>query len=202
MPRWILTLVALIGIIALGGIAGWYAYENANYVSSGYASVTSPYVWIKAPETGQIIAVQVTTGQQVHKNQLLFQESGGIAIRAAASGIAGNLAVTRGSFVTSGEDLGALVNMKRATVVAEVPESKARKVSVGQTVSVGLSEDPGTHYRGVVTHIGAVTLATLSPLLQVGSFAKARQWVPVTVTLMNPPTALRDGENATVKIHI
>ena len=35
MPRWILILVALIGVIALGGIAGFYAYENANYVASG-----------------------------------------------------------------------------------------------------------------------------------------------------------------------
>lgn len=202
MPRWILILVALIGVIALGGIAGFYAYENANYVASGYASVTSPYVWIKAPHAGQITAVHVTTGQQVKKDQLLFQESGGVAISAETSGVVGSLAITNGSIVTPGEDLGALVEMTRATVVAEVPESRARKVSVGQSVTVHLSEDPGISYRGVVSHIGAVTLATLSPLLQVGSFAKARQWVPVTVTLVNAPTILRDGENATVKIHI
>ncbi len=202
MPRWVLMLVALMGVISLGGIAGWYAYENANYVSSGYASVTSPYVWIKAPKAGQIIAVKVTPGQQVSKNQTLFLESGGIAIRANTSGVAASIAVTGGSSVTSEEDLGALVNMNRATVVAEVPESRARKVSLGQTVTVHLSQDPGVNYRGVVSHMGAVTLVTLSPLLQVGSFAKARQWIPITVSLVNRPRNLRDGENATVKIHI
>ncbi len=202
MPRWILMLVALLGVISVGGIAGWYAYEDANYVSSGFASVTSPYVWIKAPEAGQITKVAVTAGEVVTKNQTLFQESGGVTIRAKTSGIAGSVAVTRGSLVTPGEDLGAVVNMSRATVVAEVPESKTSKLSLGQTVDVHLAENPGTDYRGVVSRLGAVTLATLSPILQVGTFAKARQWVPVTVTLLNPPDNLRDGENASIKIHI
>lgn len=202
MPRWILLLVAFLGVIAIGGIASWYAYEDANYVSSGFASVTSPYVWIKAPQAGQITTVAVSPGQVVTKNQVLFQESGGITIRAKTSGTAGSVAVTRGSLVTAGEDLGALVNMSRATVVVEVPESKTAKLSLGETVDVHLAENPGTDYRGVVSHMGAVTLATLSPLLQVGTFAKARQWVPVTVTLLNPPQNLRDGENASVKIHI
>lgn len=202
MPRWILMLVALLGVISVGGIAGWYAYEDANYVASGFASVTSPYVWVKAPHSGQITAVHVTPGQIVTQGETLFQESGGITIRAKTSGVAGSVAVTRGSLVTSGEDLGALVNLSRATVVAEVPESKTSKLSLGQTVDVHLAENPGTDYRGVVSHMGAVTLATLSPLLQVGTFAKARQWVPVTVTLLNPPSNLRDGENASVKIHI
>jgi multidrug resistance efflux pump len=207
MPRWVLIVVTAIAVLTLGGTAGWYAYQNTNYVKSGYAYVTSPYAWVAASESGQITKVLVLTGQHVLRGQPLFDErvagkAGLIAVNATANGVVGNINVTLGSVVESGEDLCTVVNLSNPHVVAEVPESQARNVSLSQSVDVHFSEEPGQVYRGTVTHIGAVTLTTLSPILRTGTFAKEREWVPVTITLMNSPGNLRDGENASIRIHI
>lgn len=207
MPRWVLIAVTVIGILLLGGTAGWYAYQDANYVTSDYAYVTSPYAWVTAPQNGQITQVLAATGQHVNKGQILFDEqppgkSGSFAIRAAASGVIGDLNVTQGAMVEQGENLGAVVDLNHVTVVAEVPEAHSRNLALNQSVDVYFSEEPGQAYRGTISHLGSVTLTTLSPILQVGSFAKKRQWIPVTITLIDSPGNLRDGENASVRVHI
>lgn len=96
----------------------------------------------------------------------------------------------------------AIVQLQNSQIVADIPESRARKVAIGQAVDVTLSAYPGTTFTGRVTHIGSATLSTLSPLLQVGTFSKERQWIPVTITVNPGSDQFLAGENASVRIHI
>ncbi len=207
MPRWILIAVAASGLLLLAGTAGWYSFQDSHYVTSAYAYVTSPYAWVTAPQNGQLMRVAVSTGQHVTKGQILFDErfhgqSQPLAVRAALSGVVGDLNATKGAAVDQGESLAAVVALHKVQVVAEMPESQSRHLALRETVDVYFSEEPGQAYHGVITHIGMVTLATLSPILPSGSFVTSRQWIPVTITLVDSPGNLRDGESASIRVHI
>ncbi|WP_020376661.1 efflux RND transporter periplasmic adaptor subunit [Sulfobacillus thermosulfidooxidans] len=206
MPRWVFGVVALMGVLVLGAIAGFDAYDQAHYVDSSYAYVTAPYVWEPASTLGTVSHVFVHTGEHVTSGTLLAEvttPSGNTQdIYARKGGIVGSIAVAKGASVDPKEDLMAIVQLQNSQIVADIPESRARKVAIGQAVDVTLSAYPGTTFTGRVTHIGSATLSTLSPLLQVGTFSKERQWIPVTITVNPGSDQFLAGENASVRIHI
>ncbi len=206
MPRWIFGVVAIVGILILGSVAGFYAYNQSHYVDSPYAYVSAPYVWIKTPSQGRVNRILVHTDERVAAGTPVAQVttlSGAVkTIVALKTGIVGSLGVAEGASVNAGADLMAVVQLNRSHIMANIPESSARRLAVGQFVNVTVSAYPGTTFSGRISHVGTATLSTLSPLLHVGSFSKTRQWVPVTITV-NPGTdRLIAGENASVRIHI
>lgn len=206
MPRWILGVVALIGVLIMAGIAGYDAYYQANYVNTAYAYVTAPYDWVSISSPATVTGLMVHTGDRVKAGAALMRvktwQGQQKTIMAPASGTVGSIGVAPGASIQPKEDLMALVQAGRSTVVADFPESQARRIARGQTVSVTLSAYPGTTFTGTVSHIGSVTLSVLSPLLQVGAFAKERQWVPVTVQVDTGSNTFIPGENAAVRIDV
>ncbi len=205
MPKWVFALVAILGVLTLGGIAGFYSWNQARYVDSSYAFVTAPYVWVSASGSGMVNQVLVHTGEDVKAGtevaRITTFAGKTLIVAAPKSGTVGSLGVASGANVSSGTDLMAIIQLRQSHIIAEIPETRSRKVAVGQAVNVTLSAFPGTTFTGRVAHIGAATLSTLSPLLQVGSFAKEQEWVPVTISVNPTGQRLVAGENASVRIH-
>ncbi|PSR30567.1 MAG: biotin attachment protein [Sulfobacillus benefaciens] len=206
MPRWIFGLVAILGVLTLGSIAGFYAFNQARYVESPYAFVTAPYAWVSASSPGIVKQVLVQNGQHVKAKEevarITTYAGKTLSVLAPRTGTVGSMDVAPGASVGAGQDLMAVVQLAHSQIMAEIPESRARKVALGQVVNVTLSALPGTTLTGRVTHVGSSTLSTLSPLLQVGSFAKEREWIPVTISVNPAGNQLIAGENASVRIHI
>ncbi len=205
MPRWVFGLVAILGVMILGGIAGFYTWNQAHYVESPYAFVTAPYVWVSASNSGTVNQVLVHTGEHVKTGQSLAQittvAGKTLTVAAPREGTVGSLGVSTGADVMDGTDLMAIVQQGKSQIVAEIPESRAGKVAVGQVANVTLSAFPGTTFTGRVSHVGSTTLRTLSPLLPVGSFSKKQEWVPVTISVNPGGKVFIAGENASVRIH-
>ncbi len=206
MRRWTLGAVALAGVVVLGAIAGYDTYYQANYVHTAYAYVTAPYEWVSVANPATVTQVMVHAGQQVRSGAPLLRVKTAagrrVTVNARAAGTVGSIGVATGASIAPEEDLMALVHTAQSTVVAVVPESASHRVSVGQTANVTLSAYPGTTFTGTVAHIGATTLTTLSPLLQVGTFSKERQWVPVTIDVSPGTDSFIAGENASVRIDV
>jgi multidrug resistance efflux pump len=102
--------------------------------------------------------------------------------------------------VQAGQDLLWIVRLDRAQVVAEVPETSASRVKVGQSTDVTLDAEPSDTLQGTVTAIGRETLASTSPLLAEDPFAKEVQWVPVWIRLQGSGWHPKAGESAVVRI--
>ncbi|MCY0881687.1 MAG: HlyD family efflux transporter periplasmic adaptor subunit [Firmicutes bacterium] len=198
--------VATIGVLTLAGIAGWYQYQSANFVKSSYAQVAAPAVWITSPVTGTLVKNHVHNGDHVKKGEILgiiHTPSGStLSITASRSGIMDDWSISVGNSLTAGENLGAIVSLSGARIVAELPGSDLHRVNVGQTVSVSLAANPGQTYNGSIKKISPHTLSIFSPLLPTSTvFSKQTQWVPVIIQL-NAPPQLFAGENASVKINV
>jgi multidrug resistance efflux pump len=199
--------LAVAGVIVCLAIAAWYRYQDLNYVSTNYAWVNASSVWITAPATGRVTTVYHTVGARVRRGALLAVEttpSGGrLALYAPVGGRLGPVPVSPGSDVLAGTPLMAIVETATARVVAEIPETSAANVAVGDTVTVALDSDPGRTLTGTLVHIGRSTLATTSPLLSVTPFTKEVQYVPLTIQIPGGlPHPVIAGTTATVQIHI
>ncbi|AUW92974.1 hypothetical protein BXT84_02600 [Sulfobacillus thermotolerans] len=206
MPRWVIGLVAIMGVLILGGIAGYDAYYQANYVNTNYAYVTAPYTWVSVTSFGTVKGLQVKNGEHVSQGASLLQlqtaNGQTTTIDAPIGGTVGSIGIAPGASVQPREDLMAIVQQGRSTVVADFPESEAHRLAVGQTANVTLSAYPGTTFTGTVSKIGSTTLSELSPLLQVGTFSKERQWVPVTIQVDTGSNTFIPGENAAVRVDV
>ncbi|MCY0863748.1 MAG: HlyD family efflux transporter periplasmic adaptor subunit [Sulfobacillus sp.] len=205
MPRWLFPLVVILGLISVGGTFGWYTVNNVRYVTTTYASVTAPTRWITAPEAGHITADDVTVGQSVSAGETLLTETLAngtpLSVTAPANGVVATMNAPRGQWVAAGTPLLAVVNPAQYQVTANIPETQMANVWVGQTAVIRLSAYPGTRFSGQVVRIGTETLSVNPAVLSASTtFSKQVQWVPVTLTINAPNTALWPGENATVKI--
>jgi len=161
--------------------------------------------WISAPTLGKIVQNGVSVGQSVVADQPLFTEqtvtNERYLVRAPVSGIVATLNAPKGAWVSYGTPLLAIVNPTRYRVTANIPETAMKDLWIGQTAVIRLPADPGKPFGGHVVRIGAATRAVNPAVLSASTaFSKAIPWIPVTLTIQAPHTALWLGENATVEI--
>jgi multidrug resistance efflux pump len=205
--RGVVWSLAIAGTVTCLALAGWYRYQDLNYVMSDYAWVNAPAVWLTTPQAGQVTRVDVHPGELVHPGEPVAVERTATGQRVTLSAkVGGRIAaqpVAAGSDVVAGTPVAAIVQTGSATVLAEIPETSMANVTRGQTVTVTLDGFPGHTYTGIVSRIGRSTLSTTSPLLSVSAFTKEVQYVPVTIRIPGGiPAPVVAGETADVTIHI
>ena len=200
------VLIAGIGAVALAGVAALYQQNATLYVSTSYAYVDAPTAWVRAGAVEQLTSVAVRIGESVTAGETLatVRTPGGHAIRLSAP-FAGKVAMVpygAGAEVPIGSPLIALVASRESWVQAEVPESEARRVRVGQRVDVTFAALPDRTVTGRVTRVVPATLSALQPSVAVGGFTPETEWVSVLVRVPTAGLGLIAGESATVRIHV
>jgi membrane fusion protein (multidrug efflux system) len=204
----VVGLIGGVGAACLAAIAGWYAYQGANYVDTSYAWVSAPAPWVDAPTPGQISRVAATVGHRVRRGQTVMVETAltgrTIALKAPVSGIVGSEPYAQGSDVLTGAALFTVEAVSQATVLAEIPETSISRVSVGDRVTVTLDGHPGVSVDGRVVRKGQQTLAMTSPLISLTPFTKELQYVPIEVRLApgSDTGRLVVGETASIQVKV
>lgn len=204
---WGLGLGVLAALAGGGGILGYYGYEGARYVSTGFASVVTPAASLSAPAAGTVTRLTARPDAVVSKGEVLgrvTQPDGRVV--AVRSPIAGRVTVTyavAGDTVMTGQVLGEVGALGESVIVGEVPETEAVRLRVGQAVTVRLADDPSL-ITGTLTRIGRATLVAAQngpgpvPL----TTANATEYVPITVSFPKTGTRLVSGMSATLEVHV
>lgn len=200
----VIGLITGIGVLGGIGIAGWFQYARAHFVTTSYAYVSAPTVWVKAPTLATVRAVDVAPGSRVAKGAavaVLTTAHGQAVLKAPMAGGIGPVPVSRGEVVLPGEKLLSIVSLDHFTVIADIPESDLHRVQLHQQANLWFSATPRQEQLGQVVRIGQATLSQYSPLLTVGPFSKAVQWIPVEIRIEATGLKLFAGESVTVQIN-
>lgn len=198
----------LLAASVLGGalIALYYANVEAHYVSTDYAVVQAPVTDVSAPQAGTVVGWDLPVGARLRTGTVVVRVragSGAIdAVRLATTGTVTASFAAQGDSVVAGEVLGEVAALDRSVIVAEVPESEAHRLAVGQGVAIRLPDDPST-LSGRVSRIGRATLAVAAggamPTLVT---ANATQYVPVSVNFRKGGLRVVNGMSASVRVHV
>jgi multidrug resistance efflux pump len=204
----------LIGIViaAILGVVGYYGYENYFYVSTDDAIITGDIYRVAPKITGKIEKVNVEEGDQVQENQVLMEQeqvnvpsADSAIIRSPITGVVIQKTALPGEVVAAGSTVAMIVSKKDLYVVANVEETKAASIKVGQPVDITVDMYPGVTFHGKVKEIGQATQSALSLLPPVntgGNFTKVTQRIPIKISFVDGPYDFKPGLNAVVKIHI
>lgn len=200
---WLLSLA----MVLLGAaLLAFYTYDNSRYVATDNATVVAPMSVVASPAAGTVTALDLPVGTVVHKGERLAQVRTPQAIvrtvlAPSTARVAAEYA-TVGDSVAAGQELGALTATARSVVVANVAETDAGRVHVGQRADLAFPDDPSS-VRGVVTRVGRAVIATASsPGLPTLTTANATEYVPVTIRFAKGGLRVVDGMSVTVRIHV
>ena len=211
--RKILIIGILITIIvALGGIASYYWYENTYYVSTEDAKVSADLVSVNPQISGKLLDLNVEEGDVVTKNQILArQEMNDIPdskieqslVRSPIDGIVVKKQGTIGELWTSSQTLVTLIDPNKLYITANIEETKLGKIRVGQTVDITIDQYDSQKFTGKIKSIGEVTNSALSLLPSTsGTFTKVVQRIPIKIELDKFNNKILPGTNAIIKIHV
>ena len=211
--RKILIIGILITIIvALGGIASYYWYENTYYVSTEDAKVSADLVSVNPQISGKLLDLNVEEGDVVTKNQILArQEMNDIPdskieqslVRSPIDGIVVKKQGTIGELWTSSQTLVTLIDPNKLYITANIEETKLGKIRVGQTVDITIDQYDSQKFTGKIKSIGEVTNSALSLLPSTsGTFTKVVQRIPIKIALDEFNNKILPGTNAIIKIHV
>ena len=208
----IIGILALI-VIAVGGIAGYYWYENTYYVSTDDASVSSDLVSVIPKISGQILELNVNQGDIIKKNQILARlEMNNLPdtsveqslIRSPINGVVVAKRGTLGEMAMTGQTMFTLADPANFYVTANVEETKVEKIKVGQPVDISIDQFGSQKFSGNVKSIGEAANSALSifSASSSGTFTKVVQRIPVKIQLDKSDNKILPGTNAVVKIHV
>lgn len=216
--RFILIQVIIIAaVVLIGGLVYYYWHQGYQYVSTQDAAISAPSINAVSPSSGTISHVGITTGQRVTKGQTIMTESTPttsakgvtttktVNITAPITGVVANVTAHSGQSVGAGTPLYTLVRMNKIDVVANVPETRIRHVSPGQTVNIYVAAHPGVTFSGTVRAIQPTTQSFFSLIptsATAGTFTKVIQRVPVTISIQSAGYSLLPGESASVRITV
>ena len=212
--RKILIIGILIAIVvALGGIAFYYWYENTYYVSTDDARVSADLVSVTPQITGKLLELNVEDGDVVTKNQILArQEMNNLPdtsidqslVRAPISGIVIKKQGTIGELWSPSQTLITLVDPNKLYITADIEETKLGKIRVGQIVDITIDQYDSQKFTGKIKTVGEATNSALSllPSSTSGTFTKVVQRIPVKIELDKFNNKILPGTNAVVKVHV
>lgn len=230
-----LLINVIVIIVVIGALFGGYiAYSNSlDYVSSADAQVTGKMIPITVGYAGRLTDWNVQDNTRLALGQELGAEGdasvlamtpglsqlvatdkvaarrlrSALHITAPIAGIVVQDNASTGQVVEPGQVLAEVVNPNALDVVANIQESKIRKISVGQSVNVTFDAISGTVFKGVVQKIGDATTSVFSLVpnstAAAGAYTKVVQRIPVTIALSGyTGQPLVVGMNANVSIQI
>lgn len=201
------------GIIAAAlSVTGYYIYEDYYYVKTDDAIITGDIYKIAPKMTGKITSVHVKEGSHVKKNEIIMEQEQAnnipvddAFIRSPISGVIIQKTAKQGEIVGAGATIAMVVSKKDLYVKANIEETKAAAVKVGQPVDITIDMYPGTTFHGKVQQIEEATQSTFSllpPMNAGGNFTKVKQRIPVKIAFTEGPYDFKPGLNAVVKIHV
>lgn len=119
------------------------------------------------------------------------------------SGIVSKRFADRGQIIQAGQPLLVVNDPHEKWVVANVEETKIRRVHPGAKVKVEVDAFPGKEFRGRVEFIGSAALSEFSLLPAEnpsGNFIKITHRLPVRIALQDPENMLKPGMMVVVAI--
>jgi multidrug resistance efflux pump len=211
--RKILIIGILITIVvALGGIASYYWYENTYYVSTEDAKISADLVSVTPQISGKLLELNVEEGDVVKKNQILArQEMNNLPdssidqslVRAPIDGIVVKKQGTIGELWSTGQTLVTLIDPNKLYISANIEETKLGKIRIGENVDITIDEYNSQKFTGKIKSIGEVSNSALSLLPSTsGTFTKVVQRIPIKIALDEFNNKILPGTNAVVKIHV
>jgi len=136
-----------------------------------------------------------TDGTVVRAGQPLgyIEMSGGfvqprMVVRAPADGTVVIADATEGDYVATGTALAVATDLKRVLVTADVDQTVADEVAVGQRIDIAVDAFPATPLVGIVADIQRRTADAAGPLpasSATGKFQKVTQVVPIRITILD-----------------
>lgn len=200
-------------VVALGGIAFYYWYENTYYVSTDDARVSADLVSVTPQVSGKLLELNVEEGDTVTKNEILGrQDMNGLPdtsveqalMRSPIDGIVVKKQGTVGELLSAGQSVITLIDPNKLYITADIEETKLGKVKAGQPVEITIDQYDSKKFTGKVKSIGEVANSALSMLQSPtsGTFTKVVQRVGVKIELDDFDSKILPGTNAVVKIHV
>jgi multidrug efflux pump subunit AcrA (membrane-fusion protein) len=218
-------LLVIIGVATYFGYRYWF--DSTYFISTDNASITGDLVQVGSLNAGRIVATRVDVGRTVQAGQEIAVVAMPQEVGSTAQGAGPKMSVTGntdtlvsvyapltgvvaarlgyvGGTVAAGQPIYALVDPAQVWVKANIEESSAWRLAVGQHVDVhvdALNRD----FIGRVDAITPASAATFSLLPSSnasGNFTKVTQYVPVKIIVDTGGTALPLGTSAEVRIHV
>lgn len=225
----LINILIIVALILVGGIIAYYWTQSYDYVSTQDASISAPSIPVAATQSGTLESSGIHIGQRLTKGEVIGQvlvppsasSSSGtgktksatkasatpstVNIVAPANGMVANVATQNGQTVAAGTPIFTMVQLSQVSVVANIPESKIRNVSAGQSATIYVDAHPGVAFSGTVEAISPTTQSFFSLIptaATAGTYTKVTQRIPVTLSIDAAGYTLLPGENAEVKITV
>jgi len=224
----LLLFPILLVVLGAGAIMGYrYWYETTYYVSTDNAAVTGDLVQVGSLNAGRIIATRVDVGAPVRQGQEIAvvampQEVGGTTVGSAPKmGVTGNadslvsvvsplngIVAARtgyvGGTVSAGQPIYALIDPSKVWVRANIEESSAWRVQVGQPVEVHVDALNRAFWGRVeaITPASAATFSLLPSGNVSGNFTKVTQYVPIKIIVDTGGVTLPLGTSVEIRIQV
>lgn len=118
-------------------------------------------------------------------------------------GVVAKRMADQGQMVQPGQPIFVVFNPEDKWIVANVEETKVRRVQPGADVKVSVDAFPGQEFKGQVVFIGAAAVSEFALLPSdnpSGNFIKITHRIPVRITVQDSKNSLRPGMNVLVAI--
>jgi len=212
-PRKKLILPAILLLVC--AVVGYYAYQGYFFVKTEDAIVTGEIYKIAPKLSGKLTHVTIEEGSQVEQDQIVAEQEQinanspaqveNLMIRTPISGVILQRAAKEGEVVGAGNTIALVIDKRKLYVQANIEETEAGYIHLGQVVDIQLDKYPGYVFHGTVSRIGEATQSTFSLLPPVnagGNFTKVTQRIPVKISFVEGPYDFQPGLNAKVTIHV
>ena len=226
--RLLMLIPILLVVLGVAGIMGYrYWYSSTYFIDTDNASITGDLVQVGSLNAGRIVATRVDIGRPVQAGQEIAvvampQEIGStvqgagpkigvtgttdtlVSVYAPLTGVVAARMGYVGGTVAAGQPIYALIDPSQVWVKANIEESSAWRLEVGQAVDVHVD----ALNRDFVGRVDAITPACASTFSLLpsnnasGNFTKVTQYVPVKIVVDSRGVVLPLGTSVEVRIHV
>lgn len=202
-----LVLTILVGIVAIAaGVGAYFFYEGSNYYSTDNAKVMADLKTITTSTGGEIIKWDVEPNTPVTENEVIGRMSTGADVKSPITGLVAKSNVVLNQQVAPSAPLAVIADTSDIYILANIEETVASKIALGQSVELKLDAFPGKTFKGHIRTIDPVTVAALSgsatSFNTSGTYTKVTQLIPVKISVDDPVTLDKlIGTNALVKVN-
>jgi len=181
----ILTLV-----IAAGAGGGFYfVWQNAGYLTTDNARVTTNLVAISSVSPGILERLMVYEGRYVLENEILGWIQNGEAMRSPVDGIVVHSNAVQGQIVAPLEAVAVVADTNNLHVQANIEETDIMRIQIGQPAIVTIDPLGGREFAGYVSEIGRITAAELAGQAMFfntgGTFTRVTHLIPVKINIVD-----------------
>lgn len=201
-----LIAVAVVIVLAIVGIAGYFVYEDMYYYQTDNAKVDTAIFQLTAKATGKLIKMDVNEGDEVKAGQVLARVDNGPYIMSPIDGTVTDVKMQKGDYASATDIVLVVAKTMDMYILANVEETNILKIHKGQSAIVTL-DVYGQSFSGYVDDVNTITSTKLSgattSFTSSGTYTKVTQLIPVKIKLTES-VDLADiiGTNATVRIRI